>query len=138
MSTLMRREPRSLIPDLLDWFESPFTTLRPYLAQAIRIEDYAEDDRYVIRAELAGIDPEKDIEVTVESGYLTIRAERYDKAEDKHRTEFRYGTFTRTVSLPGIADEEHVTAAYDKGILTVTVPFKGHEKLEATRIPVTH
>lgn len=138
MSTLMRREPRSLIPDLLDWFESPFLTLRPYLAQAIRIEDFAEEDRYVVRAEIAGIDPDKDIEVTVGSGYLTIKADRYDKTEGKHRSEFRYGTFTRTISLPGIADEEHVTASYDNGILTVTVPFKGHEKLDATRIPVTH
>jgi len=138
MSTLTRREPRSLIPELLDWFESPFMTLRPYLGQAIRVEDFAEEDSYIVRAELAGLDPDKDIEITVGSGYLTIKAERYDKAEGKHRSEFRYGTFTRTISLPGIADEAHATASYDNGILTVTVPFTGHEKLEATRVPVAH
>ena len=63
MSTLQRG--RAMMPDLLDWFESPFLTLRPYLAQDIRLEDYLEDDRYVVRAELAGIDPEKDLAITV-------------------------------------------------------------------------
>jgi HSP20 family molecular chaperone IbpA len=46
----------------------------------------------MIRAEPAGIDPEKDVEVTVGAGYLTIRAERHDKTGGKHRTEFRYGS----------------------------------------------
>jgi HSP20 family protein len=138
MSMVLRREPRSLIPDLIDWFESPFTTLRPYLAQAIRVEDYLEEDKYVLRAELAGLDPDKDIEVSIGAGYLTIRAERYDKAEGKQRSEFRYGTFTRTVSLPPAADEEQVTASYDAGILTVTVPLKDREKPETKRIPVAH
>jgi HSP20 family molecular chaperone IbpA len=55
----------------------------------------------MIRAELAGIDPEKDVEVTAGSGYLTIRAERSDKIERKHRSEFRYGSFSRTMGLPG-------------------------------------
>ena len=87
-----------MFPDLVEWFEEPFLTLRPYLAQPIRIEDFVEDDHYVIRAELAGIDPAKDVEVTVGAGYLTIRAERHDKTEGKHRTEFRYGSSSR--SLP--------------------------------------
>ena len=138
MNMVLRREPRSVIPDLIDWFESPFTTLRPYLAQAIRVEDYLEEDKYVLRAELAGLDPDKDIEVTVGAGYLTIKAERYDKAEGKQRSEFRYGTFSRSVSLPAAADEDQVAAAYDKGILTVTVPLKGQEKQEAKRIAVAH
>jgi HSP20 family protein len=138
MSMVLRREPRSVIPDLIDWFESPFMTLRPYLAQAIRVEDYLEEDKYVLRADLAGLDPDKDIEVTVGAGYLTIKAERYDKAEGKQRSEFRYGTFSRMVSLPATADEDQVTAAYDKGILTVTVPLKDQEKAETKRIAVEH
>ena len=138
MNTVLRREPRSVIPDLIDWFESPFMTLRPYLVQAIRVEDYLEEDKYVLHAELAGLDPDKDIEVTVGAGYLTIKAERYDKAEARQRSEFRYGTFSRTVSLPATAVEDQVTAAYDKGILTVTVPLKGQDKPETKRITVEH
>ena len=56
MSTLLRRDPKTIVPDLVDWFEEPFLTLRPYLGQPIRIEEYADGDRYLIRAELAGID----------------------------------------------------------------------------------
>ena len=52
MSMLLRRDPRTVFPDLIEWFEEPFLTLRPYLAQPIRVEDYLEDDHYMVRAEL--------------------------------------------------------------------------------------
>jgi HSP20 family protein len=136
MSALLRRDPRTMFPDLMDWFESPFVTLRPYLAQAIRIEDYFDGDHYVVRAELAGIDPAKDVEITVGDGYLTIRAERTDKAEDKHRSEFRYGSFSRTISLPAAADEDNVTADYRDGILTVTVGMKPEKKVAAKKVEI--
>jgi HSP20 family protein len=113
MSTLLRRDPRTMFPELVEWFEEPFLTLRPYLGQAIRIEDFLEDDHYMIRAELAGIDPAKDVEVTVGGGYLTIRAERHDKTEGKHRTEFRYGSFSRSLPLPANADPDEIKATYD-------------------------
>jgi HSP20 family protein len=136
MSALLHRDPRTLFPDLVDWFEEPFLTLRPYLAQPIRVEEYVDDDRYMIRAELAGIDPEKDVEVTVGSGYLTIRAERSDKIEGKHRSEFRYGSFSRTVGLPANADEDAVTASYRDGILTISVGLKTEQKASAKKIEV--
>ena len=136
MSTLLHRDPKALIPDLVDWFEEPFVTLRPYLAQPIRVEEYVEGDRYMIRAELAGIDPEKDVEVTVGSGYLTVRAERSDKIERKHRSEFRYGSFSRTLALPVNADEDAVTASYRDGILTISVGLKTEQKASAKKIEV--
>ncbi len=136
MSTLLHRDPKTIIPDLVDWFEEPFVTLRPYLAQPIRLEDYVEDDKYMIRAELAGIDPAKDLEVTVGSGYLTIRAERSDKIERKHRSEFRYGSFSRTISLPVNADEDAVTASYHDGILEVAIGLKTEHKESAKKIEV--
>ena len=136
MSTLLHRDPRTIFPDLVDWFEEPFLTLRPYLGQPIKVEEYVEDDRYMIRAELAGIDPGKDIEVTVGSGYLTIRAERSDTIEGKHRSEFRYGTFSRTLALPANADEDAVTASYRDGILTLSVGLKTEQKASAKKIEV--
>ena len=136
MSTLLHRDPRTIFPDLVDWFEAPFLTLRPYLAQPIRVEEYIEDDHYMIRAELAGIDPEKDVEVTVGSGYLTIRAERTDKTEGKHRSEFRYGSFSRTMVLPANADEDAVVASYRDGILTISVGLKTEHKASAKKIEV--
>ena len=136
MSTLLRRDPRTMFPDLVEWFEEPFVTLRPYLAQAIRVEDFIEGDHYIVRAELAGIDPAKDVEVTVGSGYLTIRAERHDKTESKHRTEFRYGSFSRSLPLPGDANPDDITASYDHGILTISVGLKAPKKDEVKKIEV--
>src|SRR5579864_4878872 len=139
MTSLLHWEPRAMLPDLSDWFESPFMTLRPHLTQAIRVEDYFEDNHYVLRAELAGIEPDKDVEITVGSGYLTIRAERSDKTEGKRRTEFRYGSFSRTLALPANANEDEVTASYRDGILTISVGLKSQEKAAAKKIPIaTH
>jgi len=132
MSSILHRNPKSVVPDLIDWFEEPFLTLRPYLGHAIKVEDYTEDDHYVIRAEVAGIDPENELEVTAGAGYLTIRAVRSGNIEDKHRTEFRYGSFSRTVPLPPDADADDVTAEYDKGILTIKLGLKG-ERQEAMK-----
>jgi HSP20 family protein len=137
MSTLLRRDPKTLVPDLVDWFEEPFLTLRPYLGQPIKVEEYVEGDYYMVRAELAGIDPGKDVEVTVGSGYLTIHAERSDKTEGKHRSEFRYGSFTRSIMLPVHADEDAVTASYRDGILTISVGLKTEKKESAKKIEVT-
>ncbi len=125
-----------IVPDLVDWFEEPFLALRPHLGQPIRVEEFVEDGRYVIRAELAGIDPEKDVEVTVGSGYLTIRAVRSGRTGGKHRSEFRYGSFSRTVGLPASADEDAVTASYRDGILTVSVGLKTGQKASARKIEV--
>jgi HSP20 family molecular chaperone IbpA len=124
-----------MFPDLVDWFEEPFLTLRPYLVQPIRVEKYAEDGRYLVKAELPGIDPDKDVEVTVGSGCLTIHAERSDKTAGKHRSEFRYGSFTRSLTLPANAVEDDVTASYGDGILTVSIGLKG-EKETARKIEV--
>jgi HSP20 family protein len=136
MSTILRRDPRTVIPEFIDWFEEPFLTLRPYLGQPIRIEDYTEDGHYVVRAELAGIDPEKELEVTVGAGFLSIRAERSSRVEGKHRSEFRYGAFSRSVALPPGADADDVTADYTDGILTVKVAVKDGHKEAVKSIPV--
>ncbi|XVQ09667.1 Hsp20/alpha crystallin family protein [Spirillospora sp. CA-255316] len=135
MSRLERWEPRGLIPELLDWLESPVTMLRPGLAQAIRVENGIEDGDYVIRAELPGIDPDKDVEITVTGGVLRLHAERHDK-KDTHRSEFRYGAFTRSLALPADVDPDTITASYDQGILTVRVPLPKAAKQETKRIPV--
>ncbi len=120
-----------MLPDLVDWFEEPLLTRWPYLAQPIRVEEYADDSRYLIKAELPGIDPSHDVEVTVGSGSLTIHAERSDKIEGKHRSEFRYGSFSRSLTLPANAVEDDVTATYQAGILTISIGLK--EAKEAAR-----
>jgi HSP20 family protein len=137
MSTLTRRDYRGPFGDMIDWLETPWTVLRPVTGHPVRVEDYVDDGRYIVRAELPGIDPEKDVEVTVGRGILAIKADRREEEAGKHRSEFRYGTFSRSMTLPASADEEHVEAVYDNGILEITVPLadKGDGK-PGRKIPV--
>jgi HSP20 family molecular chaperone IbpA len=111
-----------MLPELFDWLESPFATFRPQ--QMIRLEEFTEEGRYVLRAELPGIDPEKDVDVSVSDGILTIHGERKEVEKEGRRTEFRYGSFTRAIALPTGADEHDITAVYDKGVLEITVGLK--------------
>jgi HSP20 family molecular chaperone IbpA len=127
---------RAMFPDLADWLESPWTGPPPFLvAQAFRVEVAVQDDRYVIRAELPGLDPDKDIEVTVDGRTLTIRAERRQEDNGPYRSEFRYGSFTRSVRLPAKVDANDVTARYDKGVLEVTVPVREATPV-GTQVPI--
>jgi HSP20 family molecular chaperone IbpA len=127
---------RALFPELADWLESRWTGPPPFLTgQVFRLEESFLDDRYVIRAELPGLDPENDIEVTVDGRILTIRAERRQQDKGPYRSEFRYGSLARTVKLPARVDPADVTARYDKGVLEVSVPVHAI-KPEGTRITV--
>ena len=127
---------RALFPDLADWLESPWTGPPPFLTgQVFRLEEAMRDDRYVVRAELPGLDPENDIEVTVEGRTLTIRAERRQQDNGPCRSEFRYGSLARAVRLPAMVEATDVSARYDKGVLEVSVPVRV-VKPEGTRIPI--
>jgi HSP20 family protein len=107
---------------------------------ALRVEEFQEGDALVVRAEMPGIDPDKDVQITVADHVLQVRAERRQetKTEDKkgYRSEFRYGSFSRTVPLPAGATEGDVKATYADGILEVRVPVDG-AAAEAKRIPIT-
>lgn len=89
------------------------------------LDVYETKDRFVVTAELAGIDP-KDVEVSVEDSTLTIAGHRsfYSDVNDEqfHRVERRFGSFTRSVTLPSKADPEKIEARFDKGVLTVDLP----------------
>jgi HSP20 family protein len=136
MSAMTRWERKPLM-DLLDWAESPMTMFRPFSAQAIRTETFVKDSKFVVRAELPGLDPERDVDVSVADGVLTIHAERKEEKVDKTHSEFRYGEFTRHAALPEGADESSVSASYDKGILEVVASMKrpGSQKQER-KVPV--
>src|SRR5215472_9749626 len=105
-----RLMPQGRIPDLLDWLDAPWPAMLPFGSNAtFRVEDYVDDGKYMIRAELPGVDPEGDVEVTVESGLLTIRAERREEDRQNRHSEFRYGSLSRTVSLPEGAAADKIT-----------------------------
>jgi HSP20 family protein len=106
----------------------------------MRIEERVDGDQFVVRAEMPGIDPEKDVEISVSDGRLRIHAERREqtKTDDggRHHSEFHYGSFYRVVSLPAGATPADVKATYHDGILEVRIPVD-HGKADATKVPVT-
>jgi HSP20 family protein len=120
-------EHRVTAPRLLDWLGHEFS-LFPSLRvddadRLMRCEEFVDGGRFVLRAELPGIDPDKDVEVTVTDGVLRIQAHRREEHKDRHRSEFFYGELVRTLTLPEGVDEGGVTATYRDGVLEVSAPL---------------
>jgi HSP20 family protein len=134
-----QHRPRSLFPEFGDLFAGfpSWASLRPVMENHVmRLEDEMKDGTYEVRAEIPGVDPAKDVDITVRDGVLTVRAERTEKKESTGRSEFSYGSFVRSIALPPGADEDAITASYDKGILTVSVPVSEPKPAEK-RVKVT-
>ena len=109
--------------------------------EIIRVDEYRDDDTQVIRAELPGIDPDEDVELSVYGGMLRINAQRRveEKTEDKGYTrhEMRYGSFTRSLPLAEGATESDIKATYKDGVLEIRVPVAQEPaQTEPKQIPV--
>lgn len=134
MSTGTRRQRVRDLRPAFDVFDSvfPYGWRLPLGQNVPRIEEYTEDGNEVVRFELPGVDPDKDVTVSVAGGMLTIEGARVEPMTAPVRSEFRYGSFVRQVPLPAGADPTKVSASYDRGILTVRVPVSAEHKHEIT------
>lgn len=131
MSTVMTRwREAGLAP-----FEWSNLAWLPMFGPTIRVEDYLEGDKYVIKAELPGVDPVKDVKIMYLDGALRLTVTRTEEHKEAARSEFHYGTFTRTVMLPAGAKENTIVATYDAGILQITVEI-GAPAAAGKSIPV--
>lgn len=78
-----------------------------------------------IMAELPGVKPE-DVKISVEGNVLTLHGTKQQVAEERtervHRYERTYGAFERSFTLPASVDTQHINAASDNGVLTITLP----------------
>jgi len=101
------------------------------------LELNATDKEVRVSAELPGLD-EKDVEVLVDDGVLTIRGEKKSETEDKDRgfSERSYGRFERRIALPFEVDEEKADASFKNGVLTVALPKSPKAEERAKRIPI--
>lgn len=125
------------LADMLEWLDLAGTKGRRGvgLAPYVRVEDFVEDSSYVLRAEVPGLDPDKDVSVTVQGDLLTISGERREEKKERNHQEFHYGSFRRSVSLPPGADPEAIEASYTDGVLEVRVPMSS-EETGARSVPV--
>ena len=140
MTKLIRRD--RPIGELFDWFENEMAMApllhRPLLpASPLRIEEHLDEKTYTLRVEIPGIDPDRDVELTIAEGVLSVRAERQETKTEANRSEFRYGSFQRSVALPTNANADKVSATYTDGILLVTVPLNKTAKPETTKVAIT-
>ena len=137
MTTIARRRTNP-VADILNWFEAEpsFALQGMGLTPVIKLEDYVEEGTYVLRAEMPGIDPDKDVELNLLDDVLTIRGERKEEHKERNRHEFHYGSFERTVQLPRGTKAEDIEATYTDGVLELKIPFDG-EEAEPLHIPVT-
>ena len=113
----------------------------PFVDEGFRMEQFVEDDgTIVVRGELPGLDPDEDVTITLDADHLTIAGEREDRREENknggYRSEFRYGSFERTIRLPAGAKTDDVVATYIDGILEVRVPVDT-ETPAVTTIPIS-
>jgi HSP20 family protein len=103
--------------------------------------ELGETDKEVrVSAELPGLD-EKDVEIILEDGVLTLRGEKKSEVEDKDRgyTERSYGRFERRIGLPRGIERDKASATFTSGVLTVTLPKSEAANENIRRIPVkTH
>jgi HSP20 family protein len=127
---LRRRYPRDVfgIEPYLDRLFDLDTSLWDLPATSFPIDVIENDNEYLVRASVAGFDPEQ-LEITFESNTLTIKGEIKEENKDEQQGRYhireRYaGTFYRSVSLPGMIDQNQISAETDNGVLTIHLPKK--------------
>jgi HSP20 family protein len=122
------------------WFDRLFDGDSMTEGAMIHVEEFVEDGTFVMRAELPGIDPDRDVEITVTDDQVRLRAERrieeYEHDRQGYRTEFRYGSLRRTIPLPVGSQADQVHASYHDGILEVRLPL-GTVSSEGHKVPIS-
>ena len=101
--------------------------------------EVSETDRELkVEAELPGMD-EKDVEVLLDNGALTLRGEKRSETEDKSRriSERYYGRFERQIPLPVEVQEDRISASFKKGVLTVSLPKSAEASQRIKKIPIS-
>jgi HSP20 family protein len=115
-STMDRMFDAGLTPAGTNWYPSKWD---------LALDVAETDEAYVVKASLPGIDPD-DLEITYDSHILTIKGEirKEDDFEDEryHLRERRYGSFSRSISLPYTVKADKIEASYEAGILKLNLP----------------
>ena len=137
----LRRDMERLFEEFSrEWGWSPPAALGAGMVTSPRVDVSETETELKIEAELPGVD-EKDVEVVLSNGRLTIKGEKKQETEEKkkdyHLVERSYGSFARTVGLPFEADADQVKASFANGVLTVTLPKPPEVKAKEKKIQIS-
>ena len=103
------------------------------------VDVYEDEHGITLKMEVPGID-EKDIDVRLENNVLTVTGERKFEKEEKQenfqRVERRYGSFTRSFTLPNTVDTETVHADYEKGVLKIQLAKRAEAKPKQIKVNI--
>lgn len=120
---------RSRLARFLEGAFGEFPGASQRLAPAVDI--HQDEKQYTITVELPGC-AKSDVTVEVNEGVLTLRgekkSEREEKKEQRRWVERSFGSFSRSFTLPGDAASDRIQAAFDNGVLTVTIPRTAESK----------
>jgi len=123
-----------------DWYVGPRTLwAMPTLSSVFPLDVYREDGSLVIKAEVPGVTSDE-LDISVKDNVLTIsgetRAEEEVEEENYVRRERQYGSFSRSLALPVEAEGDKAEAAFEDGVLTVTIPLAEEPQPQAVKIEV--
>jgi len=132
---------RSTFPNLVDEFFGRelfpgflFETDKMFSTPAVNVIEGKEDFRIEVAA--PGLD-KSDFRIELDHNVLTVSSEKEQKSEDQDehfmRKEFNYLNFSRSFSLPDIANTEQISASHKDGILTITIPKKDEAKVKPAK-----
>jgi HSP20 family protein len=132
-----KTNPAGLWPSLTEPFRSIGTRMADWLAPA---SDASTDgEAYRITVELPGVE-EKDIDISVQEGMITVKGEKSSSREDKGDTWFfserQYGAFSRTFRVPNDAQADKVEADLKDGVLTLSIPKKAQQEAQSTKVQI--
>ncbi len=149
MKAITRWEPFRNFPTLQDqmnrFFEDSFFRFpgeeSSLATWAPAVDIYEEGDNLVLKADLPDIN-EKDLDLRIENNTLTLRGERkFEKKvqeENYLRVERRYGSFSRSFSLPNTVNTEAIKAEYKNGVLTVVLPKREESKPKQIKVALSN
>ena len=146
MRTLTRWEPFRGATSLEDQINRVFNDVlertgeeSSLTAWAPAVDIFETEHELVLKADLPDIDP-KDLDIRVENNILTIRGERkFEKnvnEENYLRVERSYGSFTRSFTLANTVNSEAIKAAYENGVLTLSIPKREEAKPKQIKVNV--
>lgn len=115
----------------------PVTRWRRGTGWGLALDVTEDEDGFVVKASVPGVNPD-DLEITLTDNVLTIKGERKEEKEvDEeryHLRERRYGSFSRSITLPVKVDEAGIDATCDNGVLTLSIPKA--EEIKPKRITI--